>query len=78
MKPRIRELLHASPFQPFVIRMADGREYRIEHPDLVLAAATDVPQITIEQSDGSQHYLSALLVTSVQRLPVPLTEKGGH
>jgi hypothetical protein len=78
MKPRIRELLDARPFRPFVIRMADGREYRIDHPDFVLAASTDVPQITIEERDGSQHYLSALLVTSVQRLAVPASgEKGG-
>jgi len=77
MKSRIRELLHANPFQPFVIRPADGREYRIDHPDFVLAAATDVPQITIEERDGSQHYLSALLVTSVQRLAAPMPgEKG--
>jgi hypothetical protein len=67
MKARIRKLLHATPFQPFVIRMADGREYRIELPAYVLAAATDVPQITIEQPDGGQHFLSALLVTSVER-----------
>ncbi len=74
MKQRIRDLLHASPFQPFVIRMADGREYRIDHPDFVLAAASDIPQITIEQPDGSQHYLSALLVTSVERTgPAVLT-----
>lgn len=73
MKPRIRELLHASPFQPFVIRMADGREYRIDHPDFVLAAATDVPQITIEERNGSQHYLSALLVTSLERVAIPAT-----
>jgi hypothetical protein len=68
MKPRIRELLNAAPFQPFIIRMADGKEYRINHPDFVLAASTDVPQITIEEPDGSQHYLSALLVTSVEKL----------
>jgi hypothetical protein len=67
MKARIRELLHAQPFQPFIIRMADGREYRIDHPDFVLAAASDTPQITIEEPDGRQHYLSALLVTSVER-----------
>ncbi len=68
MKARIRELLHASPFQPFVIRMADGREYRIDHPDYVLAAASDVPQITIEEPSGAVHFLSALLVTSVERV----------
>jgi hypothetical protein len=36
MKARIRELLHAVPFQPFIIRTADGHQYRIEHPDFVL------------------------------------------
>ena len=52
--------------------MADGRDYRIDHPDFVLAAASDVPQITIEEADGRQHYLSALLVTSIERgSPVP-------
>jgi hypothetical protein len=48
--------------------MADGKEYRIDHPDFVLAASSEVPQITIEEQDGSQHYLSALLVTSVERV----------
>jgi len=68
MKAKIRELLRATPFHPFVIRMADGKEYRIEHPDFVLAASSDVPQITIEDPDGSTHFLSALLVTSVERV----------
>ena len=77
MKARIRQLLHATPFQPFVIRMADGREYRIDHPDFVLAAATDVPQIILEEPDGTVHFLSVLLVTSLEKVPassVPQTE----
>ena len=48
--------------------MADGREYRVEHPDFVLAAASDIPRVTLEDPDGSQHYLSALLVTSIERI----------
>jgi hypothetical protein len=68
MKARVRQLLQAEPFQPFVIHMAAGREYRIEHPDFVLAASSDEPQITIEEADERQHYLSALLVTSVERI----------
>ena len=57
MKARIRQLLHAIPFQPFIILMADGREYRIEHPDFVLAAASDVPQVVLEKADGSVHFV---------------------
>ncbi|HUS33725.1 MAG TPA: hypothetical protein VM680_00080 [Verrucomicrobiae bacterium] len=66
MKAKIRELLHSVPFRPFIIRMADGRQYRIDHPDFVLAAATDVPQVTIEESDGKTHFFSALLISSVE------------
>jgi hypothetical protein len=66
MKARIRQLLHATPFRPFTIRMGDGREYRIEHPDFVLAAANDIPNVTIEEADGRQHYLSVLLMTSIE------------
>jgi hypothetical protein len=68
MKQRIRDLLRAVPFHPFIIRMADGSEYRVDHPDFVLAAASNVPQVTLEDPDGSQHYLSALLVTSLERI----------
>ena len=35
-------------------------------PDFVLAADTEVPRITVEELDGSQHNLSALLITSVE------------
>ena len=70
MKARIRDLLRSAPFQPFIIRMADGREYRIEHPDFVLASSTDVPQIIVEEPDGRTHFLSVLLIASIEQAPV--------
>lgn len=33
MIPRIRELLHSTPFVPFIIRTRDGREYIIPTAD---------------------------------------------
>lgn len=66
MKARIRELLQATPFRPFVIRMADGREYRIDHPDFVLASANDASQVLLEETDGRTHFLSPREITSVQ------------
>ena len=70
MKARIRELLSAVPFRPFVIRMADGQAYRIEHPDFVLASSSEIPQIVIEEPDGRVHFLSVLLVTSLEQDPM--------
>lgn len=68
MKARIRHLLHATPFSPFVILMADGREYRIDHPDFVLASSNDVSQVIIEEPNGNIHYLSVLLMTSLEHI----------
>src|SRR5207248_5441645 len=31
--PRIRELLHSTPFQPFLVRTSDGREYFVPTSD---------------------------------------------
>jgi hypothetical protein len=68
MKPRVRELLHATPFQPFIIRMADGREYRVDHPDFVLAASNEQTQVVLEDAAGGMHFLSPLLITSLERV----------
>ena len=29
----IRQFLHATPFRPFRVRLADGRSYEVKHPD---------------------------------------------
>ena len=47
--------------------MADGMEYQVNHPDFVLASS-DTPNIILEEPDGRVHFLSALLVTSVNVL----------
>ena len=53
MKNRLLELLHAAPFIPFTIHLADGRGLRVEHPDFV-AAAPAVPNITVAEPDGER------------------------
>lgn len=69
MKARLRDLLRVTPFQKIAIRMADGREYTIEHPDFVLASSSDVSQVIIEDRDGHTHFLSVLLMTSIEQTP---------
>ena len=66
MKERIRLLIAAVPFQAFVIRMADGREYRIDSPEFVVSADPNIPQLIIEDRHGREHFLPVLLMTSIE------------
>ena len=48
----IRDIVHATPFKPFRLRLADGKALRVPHPEFVLAGrehvivATELPQET--------------------------------
>jgi hypothetical protein len=44
-------------------------EIRVEHPDFVLASSTENPQVIIEEEDGRSHYLSVLLMASIEQSP---------
>ena len=68
MKRRIRALLDATPFEPFIVRMADGKEYRVDHPDFVLASSNEQTQVVIEDAEGGMHFLSPFLITSLERV----------
>ncbi|MGO9470311.1 MAG: hypothetical protein ACLQIB_05205 [Isosphaeraceae bacterium] len=37
---QIRAAMHAQPFRPFAIQMADGRTYVVRHPDFVAIPQT--------------------------------------
>jgi hypothetical protein len=32
---KLREAMHAAPFQPFTIHVADGRSLHVPHPDFI-------------------------------------------
>jgi len=65
MKKRIRDLLHETPFHPFIIRMADGTAHRVDHPEFVLASS-DAPQVVIEAVNGDTKFPSGAPITSVE------------
>jgi hypothetical protein len=65
MKQRVREFVHATPFKPFFIRTAGGKQYRINHPDFIAVGGPTTPNIYIEDLRGNGTFLSALLITSV-------------
>ena len=58
----IRQALHKQPFEPFQIRLADGRALAVPHPDFVAVA----PQrIVVVAADSSWTVIEPLLVVSL-------------
>ncbi len=58
----IKEALHRQPFQPFAIRLADGRTLPISHPDFV---AVGTRLAIVVAPDNSWSVLEPLLIVSL-------------
>jgi hypothetical protein len=63
MIPRIRELLHSSPFIPFTIRTSDGREYTVPTADYA-AINPKGSHVIVFADDDSQAEVAALQVAN--------------
>jgi len=58
----IREALHKQPFEPFVIRLADGRSLPVSHPDFV---AVGLRRIVVVGENDSTSTIEPLLIVSI-------------
>ncbi len=65
---RIKELYEATPFQPFVLHLADGREIPVHHREFV-AAAPSGRTLVVFQPDDRMNIIDLLLVTDVEIHP---------
>jgi hypothetical protein len=59
----IREALHREPFEPFSIRLADGRSLPVSHPDFV---ALGPRRIVVVTEDDSWSVIEPLLIVSLE------------
>ena len=62
----IREALHKQPFEPFTLRLPDGRSLPIRHPDFV---AMGTRRIVVMADDDFWSFVEPLLIVSVDALP---------
>jgi hypothetical protein len=62
----VREALHRQPFEPFVIRLADGRGLPVSHPDFV---AVGTRRVVVVAEDDSTSMVDSLLIVSLDTLP---------
>jgi hypothetical protein len=58
----LREALRRRPFEPFSIRLADGRSLAIRHPETV---AVGKRRIIVVQPDDSSLFIEPLLIVSL-------------
>ena len=68
----IREALHRQPFEPFAIRLADGRSLPVPHPDFVAVGAR---RVVVVGEDDSTSMVDSLLIVS---LDTPPKKSGGN
>jgi hypothetical protein len=72
----VRELLHRQPFEPFVIRLADGRSLPVPHRDFVALLPR---RIVVGAEDDSWSLIEPLMIVSLDSMPTkPKGGKGTH
>ena len=62
---QLRAAHKATPFQPFTVHMADGRSFRVPHPDFLSMSPTG-RTVIIYQEDDEFSILDLLLMTEIQ------------
>ena len=70
---RFEELLKAQPFQPFDIRLADGRAVRVHHPEMALPSPSK-RTVVVFQPDDSMIIIDVMLAVSLD--PAPARKNG--
>ena len=62
----VREVLHKEPFEPVILRLADGRSLRVPHPDFV---ALTPRRVIVGAEDDSWSVIEPLLIVSIDSWP---------
>ncbi len=61
-----REALHAVPFRPFVIHLADGREVPVGHPDFAMVTGSGRTAHISRPEDEWFTIVDLLLITQLE------------
>src|SRR5688572_14669722 len=61
---QLRTALHAQPFRPFALRMADGRSLTVAHPDF-LSISPSGRTVIVYREDDSFSIVDLLLVNEL-------------
>ena len=64
----VREALHREPFEPFLMRLADGRSLEVRHPEFVAVGRRRIVVITDDEVE-SWSAIEPLLIVSLDSIP---------
>lgn len=62
---QLRRAIRAQPFRPFMISLADGRRFRVRHPDFVLIGPEAGRTFVVVEKGEDYSVLDVFLVTSI-------------
>lgn len=65
----LRQLIHATPFEPFTIHMADGREVPVPHPEFIMLPPQSRTCVVWEDDAKAFGFIDLLLVTQLTVKP---------
>lgn len=65
----IREAARKQPFQPFKLKLVDGAEVTVRHPDFI-AVEPNGRRLVVFGEDGSMSILEPFLILSIE-IPAP-------
>lgn len=61
----IREAMRHQPFVPFTLRLADGREVPVRHPDYIAISPNNRRAIVFTPPDDAMIWIEPLLIVSI-------------
>jgi hypothetical protein len=59
---QVREAIKAQPFRPFILRLADGRSYKVDHPEFAMLARTGMELVFVADDQGIHQIYVPLIV----------------
>lgn len=62
---QVREAIKAQPFRPFVVRLVDGRNYQVPHPDFAMLSPAG-RELLFVGDDAGIHQIDVLMIVEIE------------
>jgi hypothetical protein len=72
----LHDLIHATPFKPFEIRLPDGHKIEVIHPDYIAHPRGGRIAVVFDR-DQRTYYVDVALVSALELVPGPEKPNGG-